>query len=206
MKEALIEFLSSLTGNARVTVALFSMFPLVELKGAIPVGEALGLGLWRSALLSYIGSTLVAVPVFFLLTPVFNLLKRWKFIAGLVERTENVFRRRAEKIAEKSGDKAEKKARAIMGLGIFAFVAIPLPLTGVWTGTAVAVFLGMKFRELILPVTLGNFTAGAAIAVLTFFFRDYVEYIILGLFALVIIMLVVFIVKVALSGKEEKKE
>lgn len=205
MKESIVEFLSSLTGNPRVTVILFSMFPLVELKGAIPVGEALGLGLWRSALLSYIGSTLIAVPVFFLLKPVFALMKKWKFIAGLVEKTENVFRRRAEKLAEKTDGNAGRRERVMLMVGVYAFIAVPLPLTGVWTGTAVAVFLGMKFREIILPVTLGNLTAGAAITLLTYFFRDYVEYIILGLFALAIIMLAVFIIKVALS-KPKREE
>ncbi|MBQ9481171.1 MAG: small multi-drug export protein [Clostridia bacterium] len=205
MKESIVEFLSSLTGNPRVTVILFSMFPLVELKGAIPVGEALGLGLWRSALLSYIGSTLIAVPVFFLLKPVFALMKKWKFIAGLVEKTENVFRRRAEKLAEKTDGNAGRRERVMLMVGVYAFIAVPLPLTGVWTGTAVAVFLGMKFREIIMPVTLGNLTAGAAITLLTYFFRDYVEYIILGLFALAIIMLAVFIIKVALS-KPKREE
>jgi len=205
MKESIVEFLSSLTGNPRVTVILFSMFPLVELKGAIPVGEALGLGLWRSALLSYIGSTLIAVPVFFLLKPVFALMKKWKFIAGLVEKTENVFLRRAEKLAEKTDGNAGRRERVMLMVGVYAFIAVPLPLTGVWTGTAVAVFLGMKFREIILPVTLGNLTAGAAITLLTYYFRDYVEYIILGLFALAIIMLAVFIIKVALS-KPKREE
>ncbi|MBQ7163778.1 MAG: small multi-drug export protein, partial [Clostridia bacterium] len=118
MKESIVEFLSSLTGNPRVTVILFSMFPLVELKGAIPVGEALGLGLWRSALLSYIGSTLIAVPVFFLLKPVFALMKKWKFIAGLVEKTENVFRRRAEKLAEKTDGNAGRRERVMLMVGV----------------------------------------------------------------------------------------
>ena len=203
MKEAIVNFLQSITGSPWATVAVFSMFPLIELKGAIPVGEALGLTLWQTALLAYVGSTLVCVPVYFLLRPVFNLLKRWKAISRLVEKIEGVFSRRAARIAEKSGKSEGKALTGMLSLGVFAFVAVPLPLTGVWTGTAIAVFLGLKFKDTILPVMLGNLAAGSVITLLTFLFSDYVEYIILGLFAIAIIMLIVFIVRIARSKPEE---
>ena len=203
MKEAIVNFLQSITGSPWATVAVFSMFPLIELKGAIPVGEALGLILWQTALLAYVGSTLVCVPVYFLLRPVFNLLKRWKAISRLVEKIEGVFSRRAARIAEKSGKSEGKALTGMLSLGVFAFVAVPLPLTGVWTGTAIAVFLGLKFKDTILPVMLGNLAAGSVITLLTFLFSDYDEYIILGLFAIAIIMLIVFIVRIARSKPEE---
>lgn len=203
MKEAIVNFLQSITGSPWATVAVFSMFPLIELKGAIPVGEALGLTLWQTALLAYVGSTLVCVPVYFLLRPVFNLLKRWKAISRLVEKIEGVFSRRAARIAEKSGKSEGKALTGMLSLGVFAFVAVPLPLTGVWTGTAIAVFLGLKFKDTILPVMLGNLAAGSVVTLLTFLFSDYVEYIILGLFAIAIIMLIVFIVRIARSKPEE---
>lgn len=201
MKEALVEFLQSITGNPYLTVALVSMFPLIELKGAIPVGEALGLSLWQSAGLSYIGSTAVSIPIFFLLVPVFNLMKRWRLLRRLAEKIEGVFKRRAEKL--KGDGTGEQKVRKMLIWGVYAFIALPLPLTGVWTGTAIAVFLGLKFKETVAPIILGNLTAGAAITLLTWLFADYVEYIILGLFACAIIMLIVFIIKVALSKPEE---
>ena len=78
MKEVLTEFLQSITGNDYLTVILISMFPLIELKGAIPVGEALGLNLLQSAGLALVGSTLISIPIYFLLIPVFNLMKKWK--------------------------------------------------------------------------------------------------------------------------------
>ena len=91
-------------------------------------------------------------------------------------------------------------------LALYAFVAVPLPLTGVWTGTAIAVFLGLRFDRSILAIALGNLTAGSIITLLTFLFADYVEYIILGLFAFAIVMLIVFILKVALSKPESHGE
>ncbi|MBQ9710213.1 MAG: small multi-drug export protein [Clostridia bacterium] len=204
MKEAIVEFLQSITGNSFVTVALVSMFPLIELKGAIPIGEALGLNLWQSAGLAYVGSTVISIPIFFLLVPIFNLMKRWKPLYRLTEKIEGVFKRRAEKL--KDSGNGEEKVRKMLILGVYAFIAVPLPLTGVWTGTAIAVFLGLKFKESILPIVLGNLTAGAAITLLTWLFADYVEYIILGMFAFAIIMLIVFIVKVALSKPDQGSE
>ena len=205
MKEAIVNFLQSLTGSPWATVAIFSMFPLIELKGAIPVGEALGLTLWQTALLAYVGSTLVCVPIYFLLRPIFALLKKWKAISRLVEKIEGVFSRRAARIAERSGTSEGRELTRMLSLGVFAFVAVPLPLTGVWTGTAIAVFLGLKFKDTIFPVMLGNLAAGSVITLLTYLFRDYVEYIILALFAIAIIMLAVFIVKIAMSKPEQNQ-
>ncbi len=205
MTEVVQDFLHSLTGNSYLTVALISMFPLVELKGAIPVGESLGLALWQSAPLAYVGSTLIALPIFFLLIPVFNLMKRWKPLLRLTEKIEGVFERKAAQIAQKHGGGDGKTLRKMLMWGVYIFVAVPLPMTGVWTGTAICVFLGLRFRESVLPIVLGNFTAGSIITLLTFLFKDYVEYIILGLFACAIVMLIVFIIKVAVSpGKKER--
>lgn len=202
--ETLIEFFLKLTGgNGSLTVVLVSMFPLIELKGAIPVGERLGLELWRSALMAYVGSTLVALPIFFLLIPLFNLLKRWKPLSRFVSKVENVFLRRAERIS--SGKDKQAAARRMLVLGVFAFVAVPLPLTGVWTGTAIAAFLGLRFREAAPAIVLGNLIAGSVITLLTFLFRQYVDIIIFAIFVAAIVMLAVFIIKVAVSkpGKDK---
>ena len=86
-----------------------------------------------------------------------------------------------------------------MMLSIFVFVAVPFPVTGVWTGTAIAVFLGLKLRESVLPIAVGNLVAGAIITLMTMLFGKYVDVIIYVLFAIAVIMLVVFIVKVVKS-------
>lgn len=203
MADFLLPFLQSITGNSNLTVFLISMFPLVELKGAIPVGSALGLDLLPTALLAFLGSTLVSVPILLLLRPIFNLLKRVRFFARFIEKVEGVFKRRAEKLSQKYDGNGESLLKRRLTLGVYAFVAIPLPLTGVWTGSGVAVFLGLDFKRCMLAVVLGNLTAGSFITLLTYLFSDYVSYIILGLAVLAVIMLIVFIVKVALSKPEK---
>lgn len=64
--------------------------------------------------------------------------------------------------------------------GVFAFVAVPLPMTGVWTGSAVACIAGLNYRKALFAVTAGNFVASLIVTLLTFFFKDYVNYIIAG--------------------------
>lgn len=199
MADSLGQFLLGIFGGNKILATLFvSMFPLIELKGAIPIGTGLfGMNLWATAGISYLGSTLVSVAEFFILIPIFYLLKKIGFIRRLIEKIEQVFKDKAEEIAKKADGSAEKEARKIMMLSLFVFVAVPFPVTGVWTGTAIAVFLGLKFRESVLPIAGGNLIAGVLITLLTMAFGSYVDYIIYALFTIAIVMLVIFIVKVA---------
>lgn len=216
MTEALGEFLLKLFGGNTYAATLFvSMFPLIELKGAIPIGTGLfGMPLWQTSLVAYLGSTIVSVAEFFLLIPIFNLLKRIGFIKKLVLKVEGIFARKAEEIAKKTEGSAEKEAKKIMLWSLFVFVAVPFPVTGVWTGTAIAVFLGLKFHESVLPIAAGNLVAGGIITLLTFLLGEkYTNYLIYVLFVIALIMLVVFIVKIVRSepkaesanGSEDEK-
>ncbi len=205
MSEFILEFLQSFTTNSKLITLIVSMFPLIELKGAIPIGTALGEDLITTAFLAYAGSSIICIPIFFLLIPIFNLLKKIKFIRKIIEKIEAVFKEKAEKLAEKSNGEAEEVKNKMLIWGLFIFVAIPFPVTGVWTGTAIAVFLNLKFRQSFLPLVLGNLVAGILITLLTFLFKDYVDIIILVLFTIAIIMLIIFITKIILA-KPNKKE
>lgn len=202
MADIVVEFLQSGIKNPYILTLLVAMFPLIELKGAIPIGLKLGLKLHESALLSYLGSTFIVIPIFFLLIYVFKLLKKIPFIKRLVYKLEALFQSKAEKIAQKSDGKPDEVKRKFLMTALFIFVAIPLPLTGIWTGAAVAVFLNMSFKDSVLPLALGNFIAGSFITLITFLFGDYVDIIIACMLCLAIIMLIVLIVKIVLSKPE----
>ena len=206
MADKLGEFLVELLGSPYLAVIFVSMVPLIELKGAIPVGmtEAFGLSLLETAAMAYIGSTVICVLVFFLLKPIFALLKKIKIFNLIVRKMEGLFIHKAEEIAAKSNGSVEKEAKKIMIIALLIFVAVPFPVTGVWTGTAIAVFLNFKFREAILPLALGNLIAGSIITLLTFLFAAYVDIIIYALFALAIIMLGITIYKIAKSKPTEE--
>ena len=91
-----------------------------------------------------------------------------------------------------------------MIIALLLFVAVPFPVTGVWTGTAIAVFLSLRFREAILPLALGNLIAGSIITLLTYLFAAYVDIIIYVLLALALIMLAYTIYKIAKSTPTEE--
>ncbi|MBQ2717071.1 MAG: small multi-drug export protein [Clostridia bacterium] len=206
MADIIVNFLQSFIKNDYLLVLLTSCFPLIELKGAIPIGTKLGLELLQTAPLAYLGSTLICIPIFFLLVPIFNLLKKIKFVGGFIEKVELVLKNKALKIAKKADGDADSAVKKIYMISLFIFVAVPFPVTGVWTGTAMAVFLGLKFRESILPLAVGNLIAGTIITILTYFFASYVDTIILILFAIAIVMLIVFIIKVATAKKDNADE
>ena len=198
MGELVLNFFEKLTDNSELITLLTAMFPLIELKGAIPIGTGLGLNLIKSAVLAYVGSSIIVIPIFFLLIPIFNLLKKIKFIKKIVEKVEKVFDEKAQEVSKNAGGNEDSKTKFLM-LALFIFVAVPFPVTGVWTGTAIAVFLNMKFSNAFLPIILGNLIAGTIITIITFFFQAYVDLIISILLIIAIIMLVIFIVKVIKS-------
>lgn len=196
MADAILNFLQKIITDDKALITLISMFPLIELKGAIPIGIKLGSSLIQTALLAYVGSTAICVLVYYLLKPLFALLKKVPFIKKFVLKVEAVLNDKAENLAKNSEGKPEEVRNKMLKWGLFIFVAVPFPVTGVWTGTAIAVFLNMKFKDCILPLCLGNLIAGGIITLLTFLFSGYVDLIIYILFAIAIIMLIIFIVKI----------
>lgn len=206
MADKIVAFLNNIFSNNALTVTLVSAFPLIELKGAIPIGIKSGLELWQAFILAYLGSTLISIPLFFLLKPIFNLLKKIKPLKNLIVKIENVFYEKAEKLSNDAKIKKGKQtdAKKILRNSLLAFVAVPFPVTGVWTGTAIAVFLNFDFKQEFFAIAIGNLISGTIIAVLTFFFEQYVDTIIYVLLAIAIVALIILIVKIALSPSDGK--
>jgi len=165
-------------GVKELAVVLISMMPIIELRGAIPVGTKLDLGIWMSFLLSFLGSSLVCIPLLLLLPWVFN----WR----IFKRVKDVFKRKADKVPQKW-----------KALGIFVFAAIPLPGTGVWTSSAVAVVLGFKFWKAALLIIAGNLVSGLAVVGLTALIgAANLDILLMALFVAFVVILVIFLYKV----------
>lgn len=128
---------------------LISMVPVLELRGAIPIGVAHGLD-YRAAIAVSIVGNLVPVP--------FIVLFIRKIFAWLRTKSErlNAFVTRMEQRALKKSDTV-RRARF---WGLFLFVAIPLPGTGAWTGTLAASILDMKFKDVLIACMGGVLLAG----------------------------------------------
>ena len=91
-------------------------------------------------------------------------------------------------------------------VGVFLFVAIPLPLTGVWTGTAVAVFLGLGFWKSLLAVSLGNISSGLIMTGLSILFKDNLNLFLTIFMVAVLALLVINIIYLVVKGKIKKKK
>ncbi len=139
-----------------ITVFVISMLPIIELRGAIPVGiNHFNLSPILVFLLSVTGNM---VPIFFIL-----LFFKWvtkiaeripllkKFLSWLIERTK-----KRSQVIEKYEE-----------IGLIFFVAIPLPVTGAWTGSLAAYLLGLDFWKSILCILLGVLFAGLIVTSLS---------------------------------------
>lgn len=139
-----------------LVVLILSMLPISELRGAIPVGvHVFGLPWLQTSLLALAGNILPVIPILFLLDAVMKLLGRIK-----------VFRRFFDWLlahAQRKGGLIERYEY----LGLFLFVAIPLPITGAWTGTLIASVLRMHPWRSFLTICLGVLTADVIVTSLT---------------------------------------
>lgn len=206
MTEAIIKFFEELFGNNYLTTFFIALLPIVELRGAVPVAFTMGLEWWQAFGLAYLGSSIVAPILLLLLKPILELLKKIKFFNRFATAIESMFQDKAKSIAERAGKSdSARKEEWIKIIGVFTFVALPIPLTGVWTGTAVAVFLGVKFWKALGAILLGNFTAGVIMTLLSIFCAEYLNTILMVFFILVILLLVLFIVKIVIRMVKSKR-
>lgn len=137
--------------SIELTVMITAALPIIELRGAIPVGISLGLSTIHSTTLSFIGSMIPVPILLFGIRPVFNHLKKTKLFRGMVE-----------KLTHRSLGKSENIIKYGFW-GLLVFVAIPLPGTGVWSGALIASLLDMRFKLAFPAILIGNFIAAIAI-------------------------------------------
>ncbi|MEG1612861.1 MAG: small multi-drug export protein, partial [Clostridia bacterium] len=174
------EFLENLFHSRFLAVLFTSMLPVVEVRGGIPLGLSLGM----SPTASYFSACLaglIVVPIIliFLKKVIFWLCKSEKL--GNFGRSLNTyFFERAQKV-ENGAIVSQKSNLALKYLALYLFVAAPLPLTGFWTGTAIAVFMNLNPLKSFLTITIGNLTAGGLVLLLSLVLGDK-SYIVLAVF------------------------
>ncbi len=206
MVDAIINFFKETLKNEYLIIIIISMIPLIELRGSIPVGIAMGMNVFEAFACAWAGSALVAPILLLILQPILKWMKKYKPFRALANAVESIFKGKASIVEDKANQEFDPKMieRRKM-IGVFAFVAIPIPLTGVWTGSAVASFMGLGFVKSMLMVWAGNLVAAVIISLLSFFLADYIDYIIYALLAIVVIALVAYIVKLVLHIRKDKK-
>lgn len=206
-------FASVFNDNVILATIFISMLPVIELRGAIPFGTnsgfwgSLALNQWESYGWSLLGSSAIVPILALIFLPVINWLKKTKAFGKMATAIENRVKSKTKSI-ENAEEKSKRFSKSYWKkmLAIFVFVAIPLPLTGVWTGTCVAVFIGLDYISTCISVVCGNIVAGLLITLILEFFpalNDWLFYIFLIIIALVLIYeLIRFFIKKSRAQKD----
>lgn len=138
---------------------LVAMLPVVELRGAIPIGVSMGLNTWIALGASIVGNM---IPVPFIIV---FIRKIFAFLRSRSERLERAVSRLENRAMGKSRHVHEYRF-----LGLLILVAIPLPGTGAWTGALVAAMMSMRLRNALPAIFVGVVIAGILITGITYGF------------------------------------
>jgi len=167
MTNKLVEFflnsfgiLTSLRYGKELIIFIISMIPILELRGGLIAATLLGLKGLPSFIICFIGNIIPIPFILWLITPIFNWLKKTKLFSGIVNKIE--------KMANKKKDQIEK----MKYIGLMLFVGIPLPGTGAWTGCLIAAMLNMDKKKSMLYAILGVLMAGIIMMFLSYGLLD----------------------------------
>jgi len=145
-------------------VFFVSMVPLIELRGAVPIG-----------LSPLLGDALPLLPLYavciignMLPVPIIFFFARKVLIWGADKKFIGKFFTFCLEKGEKGGKKLQEKAGRGLYFALFLFVGIPLPGTGAWTGTLAASFLNMDFKKSIIAIIAGVILAGIIMGLASF--------------------------------------
>ncbi len=155
LANTLVEFFGT-TIPAELTVFLISLLPLLELRGGLIAASLLQVP-FVPAFLICLAANLLPIPfILFFIRPFFNWLKTTKHLRPLADWMERKVEKNREKVLRYE----------VMGL--FLFVAIPLPGTGAWTGALLAAMLDMRVRRAFPTIAVGVLTAGVIMSIISY--------------------------------------
>ena len=152
--------LTSLKYGKELIVFIISLMPILELRGGLIAAALLNLNIVRAFIICFIGNIIPIPFILWLITPIFNYLKKTKLFRGVVSKLEN-----------KAMSKKEQIER-LQYIGLMLFVGIPLPGTGAWTGCLIAALLNMDKKKAMGYAILGVIMAGIIMMVFSYGILD----------------------------------
>lgn len=160
LAKALVDAFSGLTAlkyGKELIIFIISMLPILELRGGLIAASLLKMKIIPSFVICFLGNIIPIPFILWLITPIFNKLKKTKMFSGMVNKIENK--------ALSKRDQIEK----LQYIGLMLFVGIPLPGTGAWTGCLIAALLGMDKKK-----TFGAIVCGVLLASVIMYLISYV--------------------------------
>jgi uncharacterized membrane protein len=133
-----------------------SMLPVLELRGGLIYASASGIPFWQGFIICFVGNVLPIPFILIFLRKIFDLLRRNRHTTRIVAKLED------------KAHRAEEKIRKYELVGLYTFVAIPLPGTGAWTGALIAVVLDLQMKRALPAIILGVLTAGVIMSIISY--------------------------------------
>lgn len=158
MTESIVNFFIGLFSgiNKNILIFIVSMLPIVELRGGLIAASILNVEFIKAFIICFIGNIIPVPFILLLIESIFKLLKKWNPTKKIVEKLESKSLSKKEQI-DKYGY-----------LGLFLFVGVPLPGTGAWTGSLLAVLLNMNKKKSFIFISLGVLMAGIIMSIISY--------------------------------------
>ncbi|MDD3088430.1 MAG: small multi-drug export protein [Candidatus Omnitrophica bacterium] len=153
----MIDIIADMLASSSKELAVFVLaaMPVSELRGAIPMGIAFGIPPVKTFLVAFAGNMLPVIPLLFLFHPISERLRKIPVFSRFFDWLENRTRKKSDLIER------------FEAIGLMLFVAVPLPMTGAWTGCIAATLFRIHFRYAFPAVTAGVAIAGIVITLLS---------------------------------------
>lgn len=153
------------TELSRVFIMLgISATPLIELRGAIPYGAAIGVPFWENLILCMVGNMIPIPFIILFIRKIFDWMRARKILERQITWLE-------QRVLRKSG--VVKKYELI---GLIIFVAIPLPGTGAWSGALLAALLDIRLRSAVPAILIGVIIAGFLVGGVSYGFIEFLNF------------------------------
>lgn len=158
MTETLASTLAELFkgGGKEVAIFIISLLPILELRGGLIAARILGVEFIKAFIICYIANILPVPFILLFINWIFNKMSKWKPTKKIVDWLSNKTLKKKEQI-DKYGY-----------FGLFLFVGIPLPGTGAWTGSLLAILLNLDKKKSFITIALGVLAAGIIMSLLSY--------------------------------------
>jgi len=152
----IFSFLGTTMLGKYLTIFIISLFPILELRGGLIAASLLGVPALKAFIICFIGNILPIPFILWLITKIFEWLKQFKFMSKVV------------RWCEKTANNKKGQIERLKYLGLYLFVAIPLPGTGAWMGALIAALLEMDKKKSLFTIFLGVLSAGIIMLIVSY--------------------------------------
>ena len=214
-----------------LSTILVAILPIVEARGAVPFAIKMGVPPLLAGVYSFLGSSIMAPILIAAFLPLVKWMMRTKGFKKIGQVIFEKFEKKSQSVMKdgespqdspteagelsEAGKPIKKRKKKKLSdeakkmLGVFAFVAIPLPLTGVWTGSAVAAITRLPFHKALLSVLAGNLVANAILTLIFALLSPYemiINIVLYAVFAIAIVTVLVLIIKIIVHKPMAEKD